>query len=157
MASWKEVAESAPEFAVAARALFDVHKHKTLATLRKNGSPRISGTEIEFVEDDIWFGAMWESRKALDLQGDPRFALHGPTVDPGGDWRGDVKLNGKAVEEMDEARKERIVPAQGHPPGPFHLFRAEIEEVVLTRLGDPADHLVIELWAQGKGLRSFKR
>jgi len=43
------------------------------------------------------------------------------------------------------------------PPGPFHLFRVELTEVVLTRVGDPPDHLVIELWRDGEGLRRFER
>lgn len=69
--SWRTFEGAQPELARTARLLFDVHKHKTLATLRGDGSPRISGTEISFVGDDIWFGAMWHSRKALDLRRDP--------------------------------------------------------------------------------------
>jgi hypothetical protein len=38
-----------------------------------------------------------------------------------------------------------------------HLFRTDIQEVVLTRVGDPTDHLVIELWREGEELRRFKR
>jgi hypothetical protein len=66
MASWNDIALVAPEFAAAVRALFDAHKHKTLATLQKDGSPRISGIEVDFVDGDLWLGAMWQSRKALD-------------------------------------------------------------------------------------------
>jgi len=65
------------------RPLFDAHKHKTLATLRKDGSPRISGIEVDFVDGDLWLGAMWQSRRALDLRRDPRFALHSATADDG--------------------------------------------------------------------------
>ena len=43
MARWQDVVDSEPEFATAVRALFDARRHKTIATLRKDGSPRISG------------------------------------------------------------------------------------------------------------------
>jgi hypothetical protein len=82
MVAWSEVASAAPELAGTAQRLFDAHAHKTLATLRKDGSPRISGTEAKFAEGELWFGSMWQSRKALDLRRDPRFALHSASVDP---------------------------------------------------------------------------
>jgi hypothetical protein len=43
------------------------------------------------------------------------------------------------------------------PPSPFHLFRLDLTEVVLVRLGEPADHLVIESWHEGRGLRRVER
>ena len=32
-----------------------------------------------------------------------------------------------------------------------HRFRVDVTEVALTRVGEPADHLVIESWHQGRG------
>ncbi|MEH1124209.1 pyridoxamine 5'-phosphate oxidase family protein [Micromonospora sp. CPCC 206061] len=158
MASWAQVEAEAPEFAAAARRLFDAHKHKTLATLRRDGSPRISGTEAQFRDGELWFGGMWRSRKALDLRRDPRFALHSASVDPDeGDpagWPGDAKLSGRVEEITDPAR---VAELNEGPPGPSHLFRADVTEVVLTKVGTPADHLVIQLWREGQGLHTFKR
>jgi hypothetical protein len=45
----------------------------------------------------------------------------------------------------------------GDGTGEGLLFRIDIVEVVLTRLGDPADHLLIELWRPGRPLRATKR
>jgi hypothetical protein len=158
LASWKEVTEQAPDLAATAKAIFDAHRHKTLATLRKDGSPRISGTEMMFLLGDIWFGGMWRSKKALDLRRDPRFALHSASIDPDENWPGDAKVSGRTEEIVDSDRKAAIQGAMGQtPPGPFHLFRADLREVVLTRVGNPPDHLVIELWREGEGLRRFKR
>jgi hypothetical protein len=161
MGTWDDVTASAPEFAATVRELFDAHKHKTMATLRRDGSPRISGIEAIFLDGDLWFGGMWKSRKALDLQRDPRFALHSASVDPpddAGAWKGDAKLSGRAVEVTDPERIEAIRRATGGGgPPPFHLFRADIAEVVYTRVGDPPDHLVIELWREGEGLRRMER
>ena len=38
MASWEEVEADAPEFAARVRELFQARKHKTMATLRADGS-----------------------------------------------------------------------------------------------------------------------
>ena len=152
MARWVEFEGEAPELAAVVRRLFDAHRHKTLATLRRDGGPRISGTECEFRDGDLWLGSMWMARKAVDLRRDPRFALHSGSEDqPEGDpstWPGDAKLSGRAVEVTDAPALE------GEPT---HLFRADIDEVVWTRVGTPADHLVIDLWRAGAGLRQFKR
>jgi hypothetical protein len=151
------VAES-PEFGAAVRRLFDSHRHNILGTLRKDGSPRLSGIEVTFLDDDVWFGGMWMSRKCLDLRRDPRFALHTSSVDPPA-WAGDARMSGVVQEVVDKAQFEAVVKASGGEADsdPSHLFRAELEEVVLTRLGDPADHLVIELWRPGRGVRRTKR
>src|SRR4029078_8550157 len=80
-----------------AREFLDAHTHKTMATLRRDGSPRISGTETNHRDDEVYIGAMWQAVKALDLQRDPRFAIHSGSADPPG-WRGDAKIAGRAEE-----------------------------------------------------------
>ena len=159
MASWKEIEVAAPELAARARASFDAHKHKLLATLRRDGSPRISGIEVAFADGELWLGMMPGSRKALDLRRDPRLALHSASDDPPDDpttWGGDAKLAGRAVEVDDPALKQRLAGGGGQPEE-AHLFRVDVDELVHTRVGDPADHLVIELWQPGKGVRRLKR
>jgi Pyridoxamine 5'-phosphate oxidase len=157
VARWQEVARSAPEFADAARELFDAHHHKTIATLRRGGAPRISGIEATFKDGDLWLGMMPGSLKARDLQRDGRMALHSASVDPDDDnpsgWPGDAKISGWAEEITDEDTLERF----GALPDGSHLFRVEVEEVVTTRVGDPADHLVIELWRVGQELKRMTR
>jgi hypothetical protein len=155
MPSWSEVEAEAPELAARAREIFDAHKHKTLATLRRNGSPRISGTEVEFADGEMWLGSMWKSVKALDLQRDPRFALHSGSADPP-DWTADAKVAGRVEEITDPERKAAIIGDEP-PPGPAHLFRADIIELVVTGLGDPPDHLVIESWHEGRGASRRER
>ena len=82
MARWGAIEAAEPEFAARVRALFDAGRHKTIATLRADGSPRISGIECEFADGDLTFGSMTGARKGADLHRDPRFALHGPTFHP---------------------------------------------------------------------------
>jgi hypothetical protein len=158
MASWSDVAESAPAFAEAVRGHLDAHLHKTLATVRRDGSPRISGIEASIADGELWLGMMPGSRKALDLRRDPRLALHSASVDPPDDptvWTGDAKLSGRAVEVDDPALLEKL--GAGDQAGDAHLFRVDITELVHTRVGDPADHLVIDLWREGAGLRQMRR
>ena len=143
MPSWREIEAEAPELAALARRMFDAHKHKTLATLRRDGSPRISGIEAEFVDGHLQFGSMSRAVKALDLQRDPRFALHSGSEDPD-DWTGDAKVAGRAVEITE--------PGSDH-----HTFRADITELSVVRLGEPRDHLVIESWHAGRGVTRLER
>jgi hypothetical protein len=161
MASWNEVTAAAPELAKAVQAAFDAHKHKALATLRADGSPRITGIEATFALGQIWLGMMGGSRKALDLQRDPRLALHSGMVDTELTG-GDARISGRGEEITDEATirtwKEVVWgDLGGDPPEPFHLFRVDVTEVVLVRVGDPADHLVIESWREDRGYRRVER
>jgi hypothetical protein len=156
MPSWRQVEAEAPELAARARELFDAYKHKTLATIRRDGSPRISGTEIQFADGEIWFGSMWKAMKALDLERDSRFAIHSGSTDPP-EWKGDAKIAGRIEEIMDSERKAAV---WGHesPPGEAHLFRADITELVITSIGgEPPDHLVIESWHEGRGVSRRER
>ena len=156
MAGWSEVETEAPELSGLARELLLAHTHLTLATLRKDGSPRISGTEIILAEGELWLGSMPKAVKALDLQRDPRFAVHSGSDDPDKGWKGDAKFAGRVEEIEDDERKRAIVGGDA-PPGPLHLFRCDLTELVVVRLGEPADHLVIESWHEGRGVSLLRR
>jgi hypothetical protein len=156
VSSWSEVETEAPELSALAREFLEAHTHLTLATLRRDGSPRISGTEIIFSEGELWLGSMPNAVKALDLQRDPRFAVHSGSDDPDKGWKGDAKFSGE-VEEVDDDERKRAIVGDKAPSGPLHLFRCDVAELVVVRLGDPADHLVIDSWHEGRGLSQIKR
>jgi general stress protein 26 len=158
MARWADIEAAEPEFAAAVQALFDAHRHKVLATIRKDGSPRVSGIELTFSDGDAWFGSMAGARKLADLRRDPRLAVHCASVDPPEDataWEGDAKLAGVAVEVEDRERLNSM--GGGSEEGvPGHLFRVEISEAVLTRVNEAADHLAVMVWTPSGGLRRLK-
>ena len=156
MASWSEIEAEAPELSALARSFFDAYVHKTLATLRRDGSPRISGSEVIFADGELWLGSMWRSRKALDLQRDPRFALHSGSPDPDAGWHGDAKLAGRVEEITDEERKEQILGGKGGP-GPSHVFRCDVTELSVVQLPDPPEFIVIESWHEGRGTKRVER
>lgn len=146
MVSWKEVHADVPDFALRVEQALTRGKHMTMATLRADGAPRISGTELEVTEGELWLGSMRRARKALDLLRDPRLAIHGPTADPPDDpkgWIGEAKVSGRAVEVPHDDRS--------------HRFRIDVEEVVFTHLNAAGDRLVIESWHPGRGVEVIER
>jgi hypothetical protein len=149
MTAWQDFEEAEPEFAQRVRTLLDAHKHKTIATVRVDGSPRISGIETAFEDGELGFGSMPNARKGADLRRDPRFALHGATVDPvegaEAQWPGEVKIAGRAL-----AR-----PVAEGSDG--DSFRADIAEVVHTHLDEKATMLVVDWWTPTGGLRRIER
>jgi hypothetical protein len=155
MPSWSEFEAAAPALAERVRARLDAHTHQTLATLRADGSPRISGTESGFADGELWIGSMWQARKAHDLQRDPRFALHAGSDDPP-EWTGDAKVAGVA-EEITDPERVREVGGDKAPPGPSHLFRLDLQEVSTVELDDERKALVIEVWTPERGVRTIKR
>ncbi|HEX3873894.1 MAG TPA: pyridoxamine 5'-phosphate oxidase family protein [Solirubrobacteraceae bacterium] len=150
MTAWRDVERAEPEFAERVRARFDAHRHKTIATLRADGSPRISGIEAGFEDGELVFASMPNARKGADLRRDPRFALHSATVDPvdgsEAQWPGEAKISGRAV-----AAGRTTEGADGD------RFHAEIAEVVLTHLNELATLLVVEWWMPAHGLRRIER
>lgn len=159
MASWGEVSEAAPALAAVAQELFDSGRHKMLATLRRDGAPRVSGIEAWFWDGELWFGSMWRAVKALDLKRDPRFALHSPSGDPEGDWPGEAKVAGtvEVIEDRDEIARVLGGSGTGAPPGPMHLFRADVAELVHVHISDDRKQLVIDSWSAERGLRTLAR
>jgi hypothetical protein len=181
VATWQDFERDAPDLARRVRARFDAHKHKMLATLRADGSPRLSGIETRFHRGELWLGMMAMSRKAMDLRRDPRLALHSATVDPDlgapDGTGGDARVSGRAEEVFDAELFVEVV--RSGEPGPdepgddrpgeqagdgepvpetdSHLFRIDVSEVVLIGIGDPPDHLVIETWREGRGARRTSR
>jgi hypothetical protein len=154
--AWNEIEQAEPEFAARVRRLFDSGRHKTIATLRADGGPRISGIECEFTDDgQLRFGSMTGARKGADLARDPRFALHGPTAHPEegkeSEWPGEAKIAGRAI-------PAGPVPAndEGNQPD-GEMWVADIAEVVITGLNPEATKLVVESWTPSRGLKRIER
>lgn len=155
-ADWTRFVHEAPELAAAVQARFAATKHHVLATLRRDGSPRVSGTEVIMDEGVLAIGSMWQAAKAHDVRHDGRFALHANPGD-GSMQGGDAKLAGVAIElhgelaarlaaglsqEADEGERQEV-------PEPFHLFRLDLSQAVLTEVDHERNCLVIRTWRPG--------
>ena len=156
--NWGAVTEAVPELAAKVRTRFEAHGLAFLATVRKDGSPRISAIETLFGEGELWLGSMPGSLKANDLLRDPRFALHAASTDKMVS-NGDAKLAGAAVHVEDEETFERYRKASGGAEGlslgGFHLFRVDVKE--MSHLAPAGDHLDIEWWTESGGYRQRDR
>ena len=159
MASWAELAAAEPALAERARARLEAGVHKTLATIRADGAPRISGNEAWIAGGQLWFGSMWRSARSRDLARDPRFALHTASADPP-EWEGDASLSGRAV-PVDVGDPAVVAAAmEGReqvPAEPWHLYRADLAEVILVALDEPREHLLIDIWRPGEPVRRVTR
>jgi hypothetical protein len=141
--SFADLEAAAPELAARIRERFGAHKHHTLATLRRDGSPRISGTEVVIEAGELWLGSGHDALKARDLRRDPRFALHSHSEDPPEDpsrWAGDVKVAGVAQAQ----------DADGHL-----RFRLDIREASWVRVEGKV--LAIDVWTPEAGVRRIER
>lgn len=155
LSNWGAFVAAEPELAETVEARFGAFTHHVLATLRKDGSPRTTGLEVRFKRGELWLGMMPDSLKALDLRRDARFALQanpGPGTGMGG---GDVRVSGRAV-EVDDPAEKAAYGEEVEPPEPFHLFRAELTEVVRTYVEDDK-YLVVQVWKPGEPVRALKR
>lgn len=148
MASFQEFERDAPELAARVREAFGRGRHATMATVRSDGSPRISGTEVQFGPDGaVRLGSMAGAVKARDLLRDPRVAVHSPTVEPGddgADWPGEAKVAGRAL---------------AGPAGAdgSHAFELDLDEAVWTGLDETRTRLLIRSWHPGRGVEEHVR
>ncbi|SFB15871.1 Pyridoxamine 5'-phosphate oxidase [Amycolatopsis marina] len=162
MTSWQEFTEGAPRTAE----IF-VRRHTAagnlclLATLRSDGSPRISPVEPRVFEDRLWIVGMPNTTKFRDLARDPRFCLHTATVDPEVK-EGDAKVWGVANDVRDTALHQRFATALYEETG-FDLRGQEFDhfyEAVLTsasavQVGE--GHLDVTIWKPGETERVIRK
>ena len=123
-----------------------------VATLRRDGAPRLSPVEPLFWRGDLWLGMGFESLKAKDLVRDPRILVHSIVTSHDG-MAGEFKLRGRAVLERGPVEGEyaRVVARElGWKPtvGRFHLFRVDVEDITFIRWGEANDQYVT-MWPAG--------
>ncbi|MEV0979201.1 pyridoxamine 5'-phosphate oxidase family protein [Streptomyces sp. NPDC049915] len=154
-ADWDFFTAAEPDFARTVEERFRAFTHHVLVTLRRDGSPRTSGLEVDFRGGALWLGMMHGSLKARDLHRDPRFALQANPGEGTGMAGGDVRISGRAYEVPDGPEKSGYVK-EAEPPQPFHLFRTELTEVVRTYVEDEK-YLVVQVFKPGEPLRTLRR
>ena len=150
--SWSAFVEAQPRLAAAVAARFSVHPHHILATLRADGSPRLSGTNV-FITDEARVGSMPNARKVADLRRDPRCALHSAPLDEqliGGD----AKLDCLAC-EMSIPDTKAWLASTGHPTGDGNGFVLMITAATVTTVTD--GQLIVETWSPTLGARTVVR
>ena len=149
--SWGEFASECDDLAARMQARFESHLHAVMATLRRDGSPRMSGMEAPIRDGQLWLGMEHTSMKAADLRRDPRFGLHS-APESGELQGGDARIEGHAEPATPDQLEVflRAHPHEVDPSVPFALFVAKIARAVLVRV--EAHHLVVETWTPAGGL-----
>ena len=143
---WRDVEDRQPRLARLGRTKLGAPGVVLVATIRRDGSPRVSAVEPLFWAGDLWLGMGWESLKARDLMRDRRVLVHSVVTsrDGGG---GEFKVRGLALLETGQveqgyadvvAKELRWTPVVGK----FHLFRVEVEDITYIRWADSNDQYV---------------
>jgi len=151
---WGEFKSYAPELAAMGEERFDRTGLVLVATLRKNGWPRISPVEPLISDGHLYLGMMWQSRKALDLLRDPRCTVHSTISDRHGS-EGEFKVYGRAVGILDlETRRrysEALYEKIGFKPEEpeYHLFSIDIDSAAFAIIQDKEWHR--KIWRAGVG------
>ena len=153
MATWSEFESAEPEFAARVKALMSSRRHLTIATLRRSGAPRISGSEVELARSPACTHAFRLGEACWGVQFHPEVTqtqLDGWIVDsedpppdhPAG-WVGEAKIAGtaRAVDSGSAA----------------HRFLIDIDEAVITHLNEAGNLLVVESWNSRRGYRKMER
>ena len=152
---WDEFVTRCPDIAQKGEERLRRNELLLIGSLRKDGSPRISPCEPDFVDGELMLGMMWQSRKALDLLRDPRCVVHSCVSDRMGS-EGEFKLYGRAVEVRDATRRQRYretVKARidWEPAEPnYHLFAVDIDSAAFVTFAD--EHYALS-WRPERGLR----
>ncbi|MFF0815019.1 pyridoxamine 5'-phosphate oxidase family protein [Rhodococcus sp. NPDC003318] len=154
MTIWQQFTEEAPTLADSVTARLTAHKHHVLATLRADGSPRVSGTEVEIFDGHLVLGSMPGARKVRDLHRDPRYSLHS---NPGHHTMegGDAKISGRARELTGDEKRKILDSYPENPGDDAQIFELGVEEVVLTTVSE--DQLHVDLWRPGTGVTRRSR
>jgi hypothetical protein len=156
---WEEFVAACPELAAVGEGRLRKHELCLVGTLRRNGFPRISPVEPEFVDGELMLGMMWRSPKALDLLRDPRLVVHSVVSRREGD-EGDFKLYGRAVpveESEPRARYRATVKARIHwePEEPnYHLFAVDVDSAGFVSFAPERYGLA---WDPDRGLRRWEQ
>ncbi len=158
--NWDSFQSSAGILGERVRALLERPGVVLVATIRRDGTPRLSPVEPFFWDRELWLGMMWRSLKAADLRRDPRILVHSVISSPDG-GKGEAKVRGKAILETAVARQSAFcravavaLPHWGEPdPERIELFRVDVDSACLINYVDPGDQHVM-LWP---ARRSFVR
>ena len=73
-----------------------------VATIRPDGTPRLSPVEPFIMDGTLWLSMLWQSRKATGLERDPHILVHSVTTNRDGK-EGEFKLRGLACPEESPA------------------------------------------------------
>jgi nitroimidazol reductase NimA-like FMN-containing flavoprotein (pyridoxamine 5'-phosphate oxidase superfamily) len=167
MASFADVENVEPDLANRVRAILSSTTNAVLGTIRRDGSPRLSGADPYFHDGQLRIWSMPRARKGQDLRRDPRVAVHSipwdsrklrdGAADVG---EADAKVSGRAVLVSDagalSAFRAWLKCVRGvEAPQDWDLFTIDID--ALTVISVDNGQLVIDGWSTTDGRQTMRR
>ena len=146
-----------PDLADRVRAILSSTTNAVLGTIRRDGSPRLSGADPYFHDGQLRIWSMPRARKGQDLRRDPRVALHSIPWDSRRLRDGaadvgaaDAKVSGTAVLSTDAgdltAFRAWLKSERGfEPPEDWDLFTIDID--ALAVISADGGQLVVDRWS----------
>jgi hypothetical protein len=148
---WSEFAQDEPRLAALGRERLIDPGVVLIGTIRRDGTARISPVEPLIWEGELWLSMLLGSRKAADLERDPRILVHSIVTARDG-AAGEYKVRGRAIEERQPATAERYAIqvsttiGWSPEPGRFHLFRIDVDDVTFIRYDEPTGDQFVTRW-----------
>jgi len=154
---WRDLELSAPEIARLGLARLHSTHVALLGTLRRDGSPRISPIETYLVGGQLLVGAMSWSRKADDLQRDPRYVLHSAITGPDA-GEGEFKVHGAAA-IADKDVRDAAADAWwlASPPDKAIVFSLHIDQAVFIDWNIERGQMTVHRWSDRSGYKQSQR
>ena len=150
---WKFVQHSVPHLAHYVESRFAAHEHHVLATIRSDGSPRVSGTNVMFTDGTLWIGMMPSAQRLHDLRRNPSCALHSaPLNEKLPEGEGDVRLNAIARELLGDERDHIF---RSHFPDTNDVMPGNFFELLVTEFSVVEVHeeeIVLTHWTEEGGV-----
>jgi hypothetical protein len=146
--SWNDLENTVPELAAFCRQRFETSV-AYLATVRKDGSPRVHPVTPIVGQEYLFLFMEPTSPKGHDLRRDGRYALHSAVSDQNG-TSGEVIIMGSATFIDDPAKRSLASRLASYTPADrYILFELSIESAVSTiyKDGNP----VRQRWRRGEG------
>jgi hypothetical protein len=143
------------------RHLADLGREKLLgpgvvlvATIRRDGTPRVSPVEPFVLDGELWLSMLLGSAKAKDLIRDPRVLVHSVVTGRDG-AEGEFKVRGTVRGETDPGVQARYAAAVADNlgwrpiPGEFHLFEVCVDDVTFIRYESATGDQFLTRWPTG--------
>jgi len=131
MVCWADFEAASPELAALGRDRIEQPGFALLGTIRRDGTPRISPVEPRFVEGEVAINILGDSLKVLDIDRDPRIALHSAVLSSA-DPADEFNLRGRAIEATDPELREAVADLTWHPPPPSRVFVVDVESAAFV-------------------------
>jgi hypothetical protein len=146
---WAAFEDAAPEPARAGRRLFAATGIVFLATIRRDGGPRLHPVVPVFAGSGLYVAISRASPKRRDLLRDGCYALHA-SLGPDDE---ELALDGTAILVTDNDRRAAVVSAAGHTIHPddavFELRVGRCLWTVWENVGQPNTRPIRERWEAG--------